>query len=74
MEVLIILQIVKQTRKELSSNIILAGGGACMNGLSERLDYELSKRLNSVRNRYIDLISLVIQTKDLFNRPYVYSL
>lgn len=36
-----------EIRKDLTSNIMLAGGGARMKGLSERLEYELNKRLNS---------------------------
>ena len=28
--------------------MVLAGGGACMKGLSERLNYELGKLFNSV--------------------------
>ena len=34
-------------RKELTNNVVLAGGGACMKGLSERLNYELGKLFNS---------------------------
>ncbi|KAK8825873.1 hypothetical protein WA577_001042 [Blastocystis sp. JDR] len=36
-----------EIRKELTSNIVLAGGGCCMKGLSARLDSELSSRLNA---------------------------
>ena len=28
--------------------MILAGGGACLKGLSQRLDYELGKQFNAV--------------------------
>ena len=36
-----------EIRKELTSNVVLAGGGAQMKGLPERLDWELNQRLNS---------------------------
>ena len=48
MEVRFASRVDRQIRKELTSNMILAGGGACLKGLSERLDYELGKQFNAV--------------------------